>query len=730
MQKIFSVILFAILLPKTVLTQNIIPANDTCIQYYGRWDKTDPAGPTHSWPGVYIYAVFQGTSIGIRTDDNFSYYNVFIDSIFMQVFHGNLAGVNSYILHSGLPDGTHTILLTVRGENSWTKFGFYGFIIDNGRTLLPPPPKPARRIEFIGDSYTCASGNEWTDNNTAPPNDSYSNIYLGFGPIIARHYNAQYQMTSRSGIGLVHDYNGNVSENLPTYFNRTLFYTPDPQWNFSQWIPNLVVISLGLNDYSGWNGYNAPIPDEDAQLYRMKYHDFMATVMGEYPGANIVAVAANDIAWLKTNILQVVTEENAMGHTNVHYAYFPYYEGGYVNIGHPSVATHQKIGDTLIYAIDTMNIWQPYHGTAKPKITQYPQSPFTVYDTSYTINITTDSYATMKYSSQDKPYAQMETTFTTTGKRTHSVTLSCHNGIQYKYYIRGIDVYGNATDTSAIVQFTADTTRSVVPWTSMAYDHTHWKSGKAPLGNALDTSVATHTGTVKTAYYKNSFSISGFSISKTYTLTVSGNDGAVVYINGVQSKIINMSSNPVAYDLLALQSLHFNQSFSYTRASGILLLQEGMNDIGIEVHTASSSNISTSFDASIRDENGNSLLSSGSTWYYYDEGAAPPDQLVNTITGVAREKRGLVPVKTKLYANYPNPFNPMTTFKFDLSTQTHVRLSVFNLLGQEIAVVLDGQKEAGSYSIQLNAAHLASGVYFYRMETGSFVANRKMLLLK
>jgi hypothetical protein len=728
MRKIFLSVIFLFLLSNTLLTQTIIPANDPNIQYYGRWDMTDPNGPTHSWPGVYIYAVFQGTSIGIRTDDNFSYYNVFVDSMFVQVFHGNSSGINSYTLRNGLTDGTHTILLTVRGENSWTKFGFYGFILDDGKSLLTPPPRLARKIEFIGDSYTCASGNEWTTDTTQTPDDSYTNIYLGFGPVIARNYNAQYQMTSRSGFGLVQDYQGNSANNLPSVFDRTLFYTGEPKWNFSQWIPNLVVICLGLNDYSGWNGYNVPISDENAQLYRTKYHDFIATVMGEYPGANIVAVAANDVSWLKTNISQVVTEENAMGHTNVYYAYFPYYNGGYVNIEHPTVATHQKIADTLIYVINAINAWTPYHGTVAPKVTQVPASGFTIYDTTYVLNIATDSYATMRYSTKDKSYDLMENTFTTTGKRSHSVTLSGHQGSQNKYYMRGKDIYGNVMDTSATIQFNVDTTKVLVRWTAAAYDHSLWKTGKSPLGSLTDSSVATRTNAVKTVYYHCTFTISGYDKINSFTLKIIGHDGMVIYLNGKEYTRINISGDPLTSTTLALQSMQVNLPIWLISESG--LLHEGVNTLAVEVHTASSSAPSTVFNASLQDDNGIFHFSTGSIWSYSDSGQMPPDLIVNKpIVGVS-ERTDVLPSNPKLYANYPNPFNPMTTFRFDLSTKTHVRLSVFNMLGEEIAVVLDGQKEAGSYSVQFNAAHLASGVYFYRMGTGSFIATRKMLLLK
>jgi hypothetical protein len=197
----------------------------------------------------------------------------------------------------------------------------------------------------------------------------------------------------------------------------------------------------------------------------------------------------------------------------------------------------------------------------------------------------------------------------------------------------------------------------------------------------------------------------------------------VVYLNGKEYTRINMSGDLMTDSTLAVQSLLVNQPLWIFAESG--LLHEGVNTVSVEVHTASSSAPSTVFNASLQDDNGTFHFSTGSLWSYDDSGQMPPDLIMNKpIVGVS-EKPDILPTRTKLYSNYPNPFNPMTTLKFDLSTKTRVRLSVFNMLGQEIAVVLDEQKEAGSYSVQFNAAHLASGVYFYRMETGSFFRNEK-----
>ena len=80
--------------------------------------------------------------------------------------------------------------------------------------------------------------------------------------------------------------------------------------------------------------------------------------------------------------------------------------------------------------------------------------------------------------------------------------------------------------------------------------------------------------------------------------------------------------------------------------------------------------------------------------------------------------------------NYPNPFNPTTTIRFGISERGNVRMSILNVLGEEIRVLLNEEKEAGYHSIDFNASGLPSGVYFYRIQAGSFIDTKKMRLLK
>jgi hypothetical protein len=80
--------------------------------------------------------------------------------------------------------------------------------------------------------------------------------------------------------------------------------------------------------------------------------------------------------------------------------------------------------------------------------------------------------------------------------------------------------------------------------------------------------------------------------------------------------------------------------------------------------------------------------------------------------------------------NYPNPFNPTTTIRYDLPVDARVSLKIYDILGREIMTLVDGFVAAGYHHVELDASKLASGVYFYRLTAGSFTAVRKMLLLQ
>jgi hypothetical protein len=100
-----------------------------------------------------------------------------------------------------------------------------------------------------------------------------------------------------------------------------------------------------------------------------------------------------------------------------------------------------------------------------------------------------------------------------------------------------------------------------------------------------------------------------------------------------------------------------------------------------------------------------------------------------TFVGVS-DQQVAVPMAFTLEQNYPNPFNPSTTIKYELPTASHVSLIVYDILGRAVSMLVNERRNAGVHEVMFDGSRLSSGVYFYRIEAGSFVQTRKLLLVK
>ena len=90
----------------------------------------------------------------------------------------------------------------------------------------------------------------------------------------------------------------------------------------------------------------------------------------------------------------------------------------------------------------------------------------------------------------------------------------------------------------------------------------------------------------------------------------------------------------------------------------------------------------------------------------------------------------IAPSVFSLSQNYPNPFNPSTTINYQLPVNSFVTLKVYDVLGNEVATLVNEEKLAGEYEIEFDASEIGSGVYFYKLQAGSFIEMKKMIFLK
>lgn len=148
----------------------------------------------------------------------------------------------------------------------------------------------------------------------------------------------------------------------------------------------------------------------------------------------------------------------------------------------------------------------------------------------------------------------------------------------------------------------------------------------------------------------------------------------------------------------------------------------------------------------VTDQNGSYRmggLSNGSLDVFISETSYQPTQNGTSVDGVSMEmnlsarrnetttaSQTPIPTTVSLSQNYPNPFNPTTSISYDIPASGHASLKVFNLIGKEIATLVSGIKEAGSYRVTWNAENVPSGVYLYKLETNGKTLTRQMILMK
>ncbi|MBK1882916.1 hypothetical protein JIN85_10845 [Luteolibacter pohnpeiensis] len=330
--------------------QTYLPISHADVRLIGRWSQSDQTPPEASWPGFAVAVEFTGRDLSICLRDEGNYYNVSVDGQQTAVVGGKKGKMVVYPLASGLDGKPHRIRFERRNISFDKPTALLGFVLNEGAKLDKAPERA--RIEFIGDSYTVAEGNEST-RETLPWLEKYpvTNFRRGFASMVADALDADAIGICRSGSGVARNWLGDAKNSMLDRYDWTQMETADGgRWAFSESPPILVVICLGINDYAGLKNKQGIVNEASSAEFRDKYHQLIAKVRSHDPDVPILALAPH-VEWARENTQLVVSEEAAGHRGGVYYAQFDRFPGGYVSDGHPTVATHRKIADQILAAI-------------------------------------------------------------------------------------------------------------------------------------------------------------------------------------------------------------------------------------------------------------------------------------------------------------------------------------------------------------------------------------------
>ena len=264
---------------------SFVTATDPRVAVVGRVADAGDGALRFGYPGVTLRVALVGSDLGLRvacSTDNCRL-AAMIDGGAPHVLH--LASEeHDEPIAAGLQPGRHLIEIAHRTETWQGIVTVRGLLLPPGATLESPPPWPRRRLLFIGDSVTCGEG---VDRAAAVPDDTAasSDGTQSYGMLIARALDAQCHLVCFGGRGLIRDWQGRRDvANAPELFELALpSAEAPPAWDHSRYEPDVVVVSLGTNDFNLDLG---PLPEE--REFVDTYVEFVRKLRRRHPGAKVL----------------------------------------------------------------------------------------------------------------------------------------------------------------------------------------------------------------------------------------------------------------------------------------------------------------------------------------------------------------------------------------------------------------------------------------------------------
>lgn len=343
-----------------VTATKFVPFNHKSISYMGRVGVTDSCTEIY-WTGTSIKLNVKSTNTikALLADENGNnYYYVIIDGDGSRASKIKIDKEKKYYtLVSGLDLNKHSIELLKVTNTDFITTRFYGFETAADGKVLKAAKKPKRKIEFFGNSITCGHGAEDNSNDSGAP--EFFNNYRAYGAITARHFNAQYHCTAKSGIGITISW---FPEVMPEIYDRLNPKDSTSKWDFSKYQPDIVVVNLFQND--SWLVNRPEHPQFKARFGTVKpsedfiieaYKTFLQSIRGKYPTAQIICSLGDMDATREgskwpgyiDSAVALMNDKKMVTH------YFRYKN----TPGHPVIKEQQAMADDLVAFIEKQKYW-------------------------------------------------------------------------------------------------------------------------------------------------------------------------------------------------------------------------------------------------------------------------------------------------------------------------------------------------------------------------------------
>lgn len=350
--------------------EKLILPTDPLIQYIGRIDDEDPAAYGFEFVATGLRIRVTGGTLKMCLNNRTNYWQSRLGVLVDGVLHAALLPENGDAvidLSAFLHEGENTVHIFKRQDSSHA-FTFHGLIIAQEGQLLPPPERPARRMEVYGDSVSAGEVSEAEEFAGKPDpqhNGEYSNVWWSYSWLTARKLGAELHDIAQGGIALLDktgyfngpDYVGMLSSYDKVRYNPC--YGPVKAWDFSRYTPHVVVLAIGQNDHNPVNIMEQDDQGEAARNWRENYAGWIRSLRAKYPRATFVlttTILNHHENWDKA--IDAVCQELRQSDPRIHH--FLYSNNGCGTPGHIRASEAEIMAQELSAFIESLgeDIWE------------------------------------------------------------------------------------------------------------------------------------------------------------------------------------------------------------------------------------------------------------------------------------------------------------------------------------------------------------------------------------